>query len=150
LSNQDAAVPDPQLLHCGRGPAADSRPLLLTEPFGSEAEKRGLYRAKVDVGAPWDCPRFPSRASDYGPTGAATLKTSVRVFRTSYYARLCPAKYLSSFVMKYRPKLRPLCIRLRLQLRLSLHLDLNRDLCPDLNLNLKLNLDLSLLRKLFR
>ena len=47
-------------------------------------------------------------------------------------ARLCPAKYRSLFVRKYRQKYRRLRSRLYRQLRLSFHLDLNLDLNLDL------------------
>jgi hypothetical protein len=46
-------------------------------------------------------------------------------------ARLCPAKYRSLFVRKYRQMYRRLRGRLHQQLRLSFHLDLNLDLNLD-------------------
>ena len=39
--------------------------------------KRGLYHAKFDVSAPWNCPRFPQPRC--GLAGATKLKTSVRI-----------------------------------------------------------------------
>jgi hypothetical protein len=108
----------------------------------SSQGKRGLYRAKFDVGAPWDCPRFPGRASDYGQIGAATLNTSVRVTCTLRCVRLCLAKYHSLLVGKFRQKYRRLRIRLYRQLHQQLH--------TELNLAFDLDLDASLLGTLFK
>jgi hypothetical protein len=54
--------------------AATPRPQ--TEPWETGG-RWGLYRAKFDVDAPWDCPRLPQQR--YGATSAGTLNTSVRM-----------------------------------------------------------------------
>jgi hypothetical protein len=46
-------------------------------PQAETGGKRELHHPKFDFGAPWDCLRFPPQ--HYGPTGAAILRTSVRM-----------------------------------------------------------------------
>jgi hypothetical protein len=107
---------------------------LQTEPGG----KRGLYRAKFDVGAPRDCPRFPQQR--YGPIGAATLKTSVRMAYSfgrlqpregliprSFFSFAFAAKYPERFARKYLQKYPEPYARLRLHMCLHLNSDLYLD-----------------------
>jgi hypothetical protein len=108
---------------------------LQTEPGG----KRGLYRAKFDAGAPWDCPRFPQQR--YGPIGVAALDASVRMacstasvgsrdgrFGTSLSCAMLGTKYTEVFARKWRQSCLQPCSHLRRQLRRSLYLNLNLDL----------------------
>ena len=118
---------------------------------GPDYGPRGFRRADsvLDTTGDWVFLSWPG-TKFRPPLPASNWKLTTGTWKLAPQARLCPAKYRSSFARKLRRKYRRLRTRLYCQLHRSLYLDLNLNPNLDLNLDLNLNLNLYLFPRLFR